>query len=75
MKNVLKILIITVTLFGCDCANCAQKSEYEMTYEHVGQGIFRRENKEVVCYTNSSGHIWCYKKENIDTKSEFTTTY
>ena len=25
MKNLLKIFIITVTLFGCDCADCAQK--------------------------------------------------
>lgn len=61
MKNLLKIFIITGTLFGCDCADCAQKSEYEMTYEHVGQGVYRRENNEVVCYT-FSGHIWCYKK-------------
>ena len=75
MKNLLKIFIITVTLFGCDCANCAQKSEYEMSQEHVGQGIFRHENNEVVCYTTTTSHIWCYKKENIDTKSEFTTTY
>lgn len=74
MKNLLKIFIITVTLFGCDCADCAQKSEYAMTQEHVGQGIFRHENKEVVCYA-ISGHIWCYKKENIDAKSEFTTTH
>jgi len=74
MKNLLKIFIITITLFECDYANCAQKSEYEMKQEHVGQGIFRHENKEVVCYT-AGNHIWCYKKENIDTKSEFTTTY
>lgn len=75
MKNLLKIFIITVALFGCDCADCAQKSEYWLTQEHVGQGVFRRENNEVVCYENTSGHIWCYKKENIDTKSEFTTSY
>ena len=64
MKNLLKIFIITVTLFGCDCADCAQESEkskYWMTHEHVGQGVYRRENNEVVCYT-TSGHIWCYKK-------------
>ena len=65
MKNILKIFIITVTLFGCDCAICDKKSEYEMETELVGQGMFRGENKEVVCYYASSGHMWCYKKENI----------
>jgi len=75
MKNLLKIFIITVTLFGCDCANCAQKSEYKMNSEFVGRGLFRHENNEVVCYDSTDGGIWCYKKENTDTKSEFTTTY
>lgn len=65
MKSLLKIFIITVTLFGCDCANCAQKSEYKMKTELVAQGTYRYENKEVVCYTSAVGHIWCYKKENI----------
>ncbi|MBR2247666.1 MAG: hypothetical protein IJ880_11720 [Bacilli bacterium] len=74
MKSLLKIFIIIVTLFGCDYADCAQKSEYEMTYEHVGRTMFRYENNEVVCYTSGHG-LWCYKKENTDTKSEFTTTY
>ena len=70
MKDILKIFIIAVTLFGCDCANCAQKTEYEMTRENVGEGMFRRENDEVVCYSNMRGHIWCYKKENKQTEQK-----